>query len=213
MSGYDDYLPGGTWGGDPAAPWNQDPDEGHEQAVEAEVIDAEREAETVRRMALAQALYKTIKDEVATGKAHNLRGEFDAIMRERYEQARRLGVAPKSFDVAVDGEKVGSFSITVDEGEPARDEVRLRVCDPDAFELWAGANGFLRTSVDMAAVEAYFAEEGDVPDGCEAEVVHVPERRGGGIKRTSLRVDPEKVSYAMGASLGESVRWLLGEGA
>ena len=178
-----------------------------------DVIDEEHDAEVIRKMALAQALFKAIKEEVGTGDPGNLRGEFDAIMAERFEKARALGVAPKSFDVEIDGEKVGTYGITVDKGEPARDEAKLRVSDPDAFELWAGANGFLRTSVDMAAVEAYFAEEGDVPDGCDVHVVHVPERRGGGIKRTSLRIDTPKVSHALGASVGESVAWLLGEGA
>lgn len=199
--GANDNYPMGTWGGDPSAPWNQ--------PVDAEVIDEEEDAATVRDMALMQGLFKVVKGEVATGKRDNLRGRFDALMARRYEQARKLGVAPKSFDVEIDGEKVGTYGITASTAEPEREEVRLDVLDEGAFMAWAGANGFLRTTVDWDAVNAYFAEEGELPDGCEAARVRVPAKPGGKIAKTTLRIDPQKVAYSLGAGLGDAVAYLL----
>lgn len=174
--------------------------------VRAVVIDEERDAETVRRMALAQALYKTIKEQVGTGDETNLRGRFDALMADRFEQARKLGLAPKSFDVEIDGEKVGTYSITLAEPTPARTEMRLVTENRAELLAWAVEHGY--ATVDAKAVERHFAETGEVPDGCVAVPVEVPASKGG-VKRTALRIEPEKVAYSLGASIGDSVAWLL----
>ena len=90
-----DNYPDTTWAGDPLAPWNE-PDEAE---AEAEVIDPEADAATIRDMALAQALYKVVSAEVKTGDEFNLRGRFDAIMRDRYAKMKALGVPPKTIEV------------------------------------------------------------------------------------------------------------------
>lgn len=174
--------------------------------MRAVVIDEERDAETVRRMALAQALYKTIKEQVGTGDETNLRGRFDALMADRFEQARKLGLAPKSFDVEIDGEKVGTYSITLAEPTPARTEMHLVTENRTKLLAWAVERGY--ATVDAKAVERHFAETGEVPDGCAVKPVHYPAKVGG-IKKTALRVDPEAVAYSLGASIGDSVAWLL----
>jgi len=171
-----------------------------------EVIDEEHDAEVIRKMALAQALFKAIKEEVGTGDPGNLRGEFDAIMAERFEKARALGVAPKSFDVEIDGEKVGTYGITYGAPESERTRMRLVTENRAALLAWAVEHGY--ASVDVKAVERHFEETGEVPDGCRAALEVVTASKGG-IKRTSLRIDPPKVSHALGASVGESVAWLL----
>jgi hypothetical protein len=175
--------------------------------VEAKVIDPEADAEEIKRLALAQALFKAIKAEVGTGNEFNLRGRVDAIMAERFAQAKQLGLAPKSFDVEIDGEKVGTYSITTTKAKPAESHVELRVSDEEELLRWALKNGCWK--VDMDSVNAMFAATGEVPPGCEAKEVTTPAVEGGKISRTSLRIDPEKVSYSLGADLGEMARYLL----
>jgi len=174
---------------------------------EAEVIDHAADAEDIKRLALAQALFKAIKAEVGTGNEFNLRGRVDGIMRERFAQARQLGLAPKSFDVEIDGEKVGTYSITTTKAQPAESHVELRVADEEALLRWAVENGCWK--VDMEAVNALFAATGEVPLGCEPHEVSTPAIEGGKISRTSLRIDPEKVAEALGGELGDAARELL----
>lgn len=175
--------------------------------IEAEVIDPEADAEDIKNLAIAQALFKAIKGEVSTGNEFNLRGRVDAIMRERFAEAKKLGIAPKSFDIEIDGEKVGTYSITTTKPRPAEERIELRVTDEDELARWALENGCWMT--DMKAVHAMFETTGEVPPGCEAEKVVTPVVKGGGIKQTSLRIDPEKVVYSLGAQLGDVAKYLL----
>lgn len=178
-----------------------------DQPDAAEVIDPAHDAEVVRRMALAQALYKAVSAEVKTGDEFNLRGEFDAIMRERFAEARKLGLSPKSFDVNIDGKKVGTYSIAVTEPKPEATETRLRMEDADKLLAWALERGFV--NVDMAKVTGWFAETGEVPDGCAPYERTTPAVEGGAIARTTLRVDVSKVTDAIEMELGEMVSGLL----
>lgn len=178
-----------------------------DQPDAAEVIDPAHDAEVVRRMALAQALYKAVSAEVKTGDEFNLRGEFDAIMRERYRQAKAIGAPPKTIDVEVDGEKVGSYSFTVGKARPASTRADIVVEDRDALLGWALTMGYF--DVDMDAVRGHFARTGEVPDGCRPVEVVEPARPGGEVERTSLRIDPAKVASALGGALDEAVSALL----
>ena len=193
-----DNYPDGTWASDPDAPWNGE--EG------AEVIDLEHEADVVRRMAVAQALHKVVAAEVKTGVADNLRGEFDALMWDRYERAKAIGAPPKTLDVELDGEKVGTYSFTTSAAEPARTEVHLQVENRSRLLEWALDHGF--ADVDMRRVEAHFADTGDVPDGCLASPVNIPAKPAR-VTRTSLRVDPAKVARSLGGELGDAVAYML----
>lgn len=194
-----DNYPDGTWSGDPRAPWNE--------PEEAEIIDPEHDAEAIKNLAVAQALYKVVKERVGTGDPYNLRGEVDAIMRERFEQARKLGIAPKSFDIEIDGEKVGTYSITTSKPKPAETRMELQVGSKAELTKWAYERGFV--SVDLKAVQAYFEDTGEVPDGCEIAPVTVPADKGGKITRTALKIDPVKVSCSLGAQLGDAAKFLL----
>ena len=128
-------------------------------------------------------------------------------MRERFAQAKQLGLAPKSFDIEVDGEKVGTYSITTTKPKPAEERVELRVESDEELLRWAVENGCWM--VDMDAVNALFEATGEVPPGCKAEKVSTPAVKGGSISRTSLRIDPGKVAEALGGELGEAARELL----
>lgn len=196
--GANDNYPDTTWGGDPLAPWNGEDG--------AEVIDLEHEADVVRRMAVAQALHKVVAAEVKTGVADNLRGEFDALMWDRYERAKAIGAPPKTLDVELDGEKVGTYSFTTADAEPARTEVHLRVENRSRLLEWAVANGC--AEVDMKKAERLFADTGEVPDGCVAVPVDIPAKPAR-VTRTSLRVDPAKVARSLGGDLGDAVTYML----
>ena len=175
---------------------------------EAEIIDTEAEAEAIKRLAVAQALYKVIKKEVGTGDEYNLRGVVDGIMAERFMQAKKLGLAPKSFDVEVDGEKVGTYSITTTKPKPAETHMELQVDDKTELFEWALKLGYI--DVDMNLVRDHFDRTGEVPDGCELIPVTTRAVEGGKISRTSLRIDPEAVAYSLGSELGDVAYHLLG---
>lgn len=177
---------------------------------EAEIIDTEAYAETIKRLALAQALYKNIKSMVGTGDEFNLRGQVDAIMRERYAEAKKLGIAPKSFDIEIDGEKVGTYSITTTKAKPAETRMELQVGSKSELTEWALCMGYF--NVDMKAVQEHFERTGEVPNGCVIVPVDIPAEQGGKISRTTLKIDPDKVSYSLGADLGEATAYLLGGG-
>ena len=194
-----DNYPDGTWSGDPHAPWNQQD--------EAEIIDPEHDAEAIKNLAIAQALFKVIKEEVGTDNPHNLRGEVDAIMRERFNKARELGIAPKSFDVEIDGEKVGTYSITTSKPKPAETRMEIQVDSNAALLEWALEHGY--ANVDMKAVQSHFDSTGEIPGGCEIIPVDIPADKGGSITRTTLKIDPKKVSYSLGAQLGDVAKYLL----
>ena len=81
----------------------------------------------------------------------------------------------------------------------------LRTTDLDALTEWACDHDLMRAEPDYKRIEAYFAETGDVPDGCEAYTETVPEHAKG----TVLRIDPQKVAEALGASLPSAVAGML----
>ena len=180
------------------------------EPAETEIIDEAADAEKIKQLALAQALYKNVSAMVKTGNEFNLRGEVDAIMAARFAQAKKLGIAPKSFDIEIDGEKVGTYSITTTKAEPAKESIDLRVEDNGELLRWAIEHGYVL--VDMKAVEQHFNDSGEVPSGCLAVPVTTPAVQGGRISKTTLRIDPEKVEYSLGASLGEMTSYLLGCG-
>lgn len=163
----------------------------------------------VERLALMQALYSVVGAEVKTGVPGNLR---DAVNDEYTRLYNMTGAT--SFEVRVNGEKVGTFSYSKVKGSPARvestvklvDAAALRRCEDDEFLE------FISRWVDAHLEELardYFSETGELVDGMavvEHEVPAQPESiRPGG----TLRIDAAKVAAAMGASLGPAVAGLL----
>lgn len=145
---------------------------------------------------VAQALYKAMGEYVST-KGDSLRAECDAELLSMYESE---GI--KSLDAKVAGKKVGTYSVTV---AKEKTTTGLRTTDLDALTEWATGHGFIRTEPDYKRIEAYFAETGEVPEGCEAYTETVPEHAKG----TVLRIDPQKVAEALGASLPSTVAGML----
>ena len=141
------------------------------------------------RLYVAQALFMVMGDYVST-KGDGLRSECDQELLAAYESD---GI--KSLDAKVAGKKVGTYGVTV---AKEKTTTGLRTTDLDALTEWACDH-------DLMCAEAYFAETGEGPDGCEAYTETVPEHAKG----TVLRIDPQKVAEALGASLPSAVAGML----
>lgn len=148
------------------------------------------------RLYVAQALFKVMGDYVST-KGDGLRSECDQELLAMYESD---GI--KSLDAKVAGKKVGTYGVTV---AKEKTTTGLRATDLDALAEWACDHDLMRAEPDYKRIEAYFAETGEVPDGCEAYTETVPEHAKG----TVLRIDPQKVAEALGASLPSAVAGML----
>lgn len=198
-----DNYPMGTWGGDPSAPWNQNPDEGYEESLEGDEPPVD-ELTNIQKLAIAQAFYKSVAELVKTGDPYNLRGAVDGEYRKLYEST-----GAKSFDMKLGGKKVGTFSVVTTKGTRSVEHVELEVDDEDAFMAWALTNGYFK--VDFDAADAHFRQTGEVPPGCHARKVHVPGTPGGAVRSTTLKVDRRAVLDAIGPRL-EGVSHALLEG-
>ena len=166
--------------------------------------DFEFEMTDTERLAIAQAFYSAVGEMVSTKKPGNLRDRVNEGYKSLYEQT-----GAKSFDVKLQGAKVGTFSLTVNKPTESETSTSLEVVDKVALRDWAAVNGFV--TVDMEAVERHFAESGELPDGCAAIEVVRPGDPGGRVTRTALKVDAKAVMSALGPQL-ETVSYALLEG-
>lgn len=160
----------------------------------------------LRRLAVAQAVYKALGEQVATRSDHGARHDAD---EEAVRLARETGAS--AFDIRINGQRVGRLSVA---DEPARTEPHLVVVDEGAFERWALDSGVAyeerRVVFDRARALADAEANGELPGGCELRDVEVP-------ARTSTRLTgcrPDVVAAALGPGLPDAVAGLLegGEG-
>ena len=166
----------------------------------------------IEQLAFMQALQKAIGEHISTTTKGNLRAEVDAYYKELYEDT-----GSKTFDVTINGEAVGTYSIRFSKPKPAETAQKFYVADVSVFAQWFEENVTPEQCQEYASLhlagfaEWYFFETGETPDGCVLLSYTVPEEekeyRGG-----SLRVDPEKVAEAVKTSLPERVTHLLGGG-
>lgn len=159
----------------------------------------------MEQLAIKQALYKTIAADVST-KGDSLRNAIDGAIIEQYEHS-----GAKSYDVKVNGEKVGSYSVRVSKDKT---EKVPRIEDADAFQRW------LTDPENMSQVVSYIRDDdyrfldwlikswGVIPDGVEVmDVTH----EGGDVIGTTFKVDEHKVAGALGHALPEAIAGLLGD--
>lgn len=168
--------------------------------------------EDLEKLAFAQALYQKLGEIVSTKDPDSLRGLADEFYREMYETT-----GAKSFEVKIDGEKVGTYSVRVSKAKPSTTEEHFTVTDEEKLSEWVSReiNYDLAASFVFAHLERfagwYFTETGEVPYGCELEqtvTLAQPARYSGG----ALKVDPMAVLGAMQGKLGPSVAGILGGG-
>ena len=164
------------------------------------------------KLIIEQAFYKAIAEDVATKNPDNLRGRVDAEYKDLYKET-----GAKSFDAKLNGEKVGTFSLTISKPTDSREEKLCEIDDIDALREWDGyaqlaMHYIFDKSRAAKAVQEYFKETGEVPEGCVTLDVVYPGNPGGEVERTALKVDTEKVAEVLGNRLPEAAMLLLGSG-
>ena len=150
----------------------------------------------MERLAVEQAFYKSIAEDVGTKDPTNLRGRVDEALRDMYD-----ATGATSFDVKLCGKKVGSYSFRKVKGTPTR-EYEVPVVE-DIDELWTYQSSewqaYVKKRTDEWLEENYeqlaldwFDETGELLDGmCMHERWEMG--KPDGIGSSSLRVEPEKV--------------------
>lgn len=169
--------------------------------------------EMVERLAVEQAVYNAIGADLKTGVPDNLRGEVTARYRRSYEDT-----GATSFEVRLNGEKVGTFAFPKVKGRAAHMDVSFRVTDFGALQAHDDDDwlGFCSRWLDghLAEVaEAYVRATGDTLPGVEIRAEEVPATPDTIGASGRLRVDPAKVAEALGPALPSMVAGLLEGGA
>jgi len=161
----------------------------------------------IERLAIVQALYNVVGKMVSTKDPDNLRAEVDDQMRALYEVT-----GAKSFDVKVNGTKVGAYSVVISKPTEATTEEMFAVLGYGELFEWdvpvEEAVSYARDHLREFA-RWYFEETGELPPGCALVTDERPGDPGGRIKSTRLSIDAEKVSAALGNELGSVTRALL----
>ena len=167
------------------------------------------ELTNTEQLAIAQALYNHLGKMVSTKDPDNLRGEADAHYKALFEET-----GAKSFDVRINGEKVGTYTVKVSKPTPAITRKDFTITDKDKLLCWAATQ-------DTELVYDYVSERledfalwystltGEAPKGCEwvatIEPGKEPEYMGG-----VLKVDADAVANVT-RSLNIGVAGLLEE--
>lgn len=162
----------------------------------------------LEQLAIAQAFYNAFGKIVSTGVKDNLRGQVDKMMRDKYENE-----GAKSFDVRVNGKKVGTYSIIV--SKPVH-TTELRVVDHDSFAEWAVDNGYAH-SEEVTVTNTVFDKDertilgdsmknGEIPDGCEWVTTDKDEA----YKKGTIRgCNPGDIASAIGSALSDTAALLI----
>jgi hypothetical protein len=165
--------------------------------------------ETISKWAFLTALKKAADEELKL-----LRPEVDEHFIQCYEDTHG-----KQYEVRMDGEDVGTFTVKLGKGTPMR-EVTVPECT-DFDELWMSRHGkeweeyveqrtndWLHDNYEQLAID-WFDETGELLDGMSM-VTHREPERPAGVVGTMARIDPLKVSGAMARNgLPVSLRGLL----
>lgn len=154
------------------------------------------------KVAIAQAVYKTVAEYVSTKSDDNLRAEFDRAIAGLYD-----ATGAKSFEMKIGEQKVGSVSLRQSK---EKTEYHLDVTNLEQFEDWLLENGlaFQKVEYDRDSVISYLLKTGEAPEGATLEKVTVPAQ----ILGTTLKIDTGKVADALAGELPQAVSNLLTNG-
>lgn len=167
----------------------------------------------LQQLGIEQAFFKKLAADVDTKTKDSLRWRVDQQIKGFYETT-----GAKSYDIHIDGQKVGTMSVTVSKEVPEKRTQVFEVTDERALHGWfpAGEESALVDRWLEAHWEEfakwYFEATGELPDGCEL-VERVVPGVPSVVKGTTLRVDPDKVEGALGKELPVAIAGLLGGGA
>ena len=163
--------------------------------------EPKEEPDRLAQLAIFQALYKVVASAVSTKDPDNLRGQVDDDLMDMYAKT-----GAKSFDIRVNGEKVGTASVKTTKGKT---ETKLFIDDFDAYMDWLDTDGSEYRDIIVQQFSERILDlilsDGVIPNGCSVHEVKTAERAVG----TSIRVDPMKVYEAAGPMLGSVVRGAL----
>lgn len=162
--------------------------------------------EALTRLAIAQAVYKAMGDQLATNggeRGNNIRTKADDMLRASFDTLGTDRIA-----LEVNGERVGTLSARITK---PTNEVGYTLANLNELVEWLrGGEGFaVLTEVVKkqweAIAKASVDMDGEVPPGIDASAYSVPARWGG----TTLRVDVAKVRDALGAGLPAAVAGVI----
>ena len=163
----------------------------------------------IERLAVEQAVYNVIGEDLKAGRTGNLRGEVNEFYLSLYEQTGATG-----FEVRVNGQKVGTYGFNRVKGTPAREVTELRVTDQAALmadeseEFVAWCARWLESHLCDLAMD-YATETGELLDGMGWVTETVPATPDGIRPNGTLRVRADKVAAALGGALPSYVAGLL----
>ena len=169
------------------------------------------ELSPIQRLAVAQYVFKCVSGVVSTKDPESLRTMCDHAAIDRYETE-----GAKSFDLKLDGQKVGTYSVKVSKGKPKRKAPRAWVDDWDEFIDWLTheeeADGWLRHLIeengDALALDI-LRETGEIAPGCSAQPDHCEPAEPPRATGTTLRIDMEAMHDVMRPMLGDGVTAFL----
>ena len=147
----------------------------------------------IERLAILQAIYKAVGEAVDTKNPDSLRGQVDARYRELYYET-----GAKSYDVVMDGEKVGTYSMRFSKPTAEDHHIELAITDREEFDRYITDGVNLADAVEfvrehpMEFTSWMFETSGDIAPGCGVNETYIPaidpQLMGG-----TLKIDQEKV--------------------
>lgn len=162
--------------------------------------------EALTRLAIAQAVYKAMGDQLATNggeRGNNIRTEADDMLRASFDTLGTDRIA-----LEVNGERVGTLSARITK---PTNEIDYSLTNLNELVEWLrGGEGYaVLTEVAKkqwkAVAKASVDMDGEVPPGIDASTYSVPARWDG----TTLRVDVAKVRDALGTGLTAAVAGVI----
>ena len=169
-----------------------------------------RELPLMEQLAIEQALFSKLGEDVSTKNPDSLRSAIDGEIVGNY---RATGA--KSYDVHVNGEKVGTYSVRVGKGAPAKTTKNMIVLDQMKLEQFATSDECAEERAEYIALMARnFAEwmletYGIICDGCDVVENEIPAKPST-VLGTTLRIDSEKVSEAIHGYLPTTIAGFIG---
>ena len=171
-----------------------------------------RDLPLMEQLAIEQAAFSKLGEEVSTKNQNSLRCIADDEIIGNY-----LGMGAKSYDVHVNGSKVGTYSVRTSKEMPQETKSRIVIKDPYAFDAYvreqAADEAFEYVHMMMDNFASFMLESyGVVCDGCEVVEETIPAQPSKVIG-TTLRIDADKVADAINGYLPTTIAGLLGGGA
>lgn len=170
-----------------------------------------RDLPPMEQLAIEQALFNNLGEDVSTKNPDSLRCMADAEIVGNY---RAMGA--KSYDVHVNGSKVGTYSVRTSKEKPQEKKKRLVIKDPYAFDAYVKEQAedevFEYVHLMMDNFASFMLESyGVICDGCEVVEETIPAQPSKVIG-TTLHIDADKVADAISGYLPTTLAGILGDG-